>query len=99
LEKNLNRIGGLVSIARKAGYVVIGKDNLAIYTKKLYLLLVDKTAGSSLSREMKFLSENRNIPILEVENLGTLVGIENCKAIGIKNKAISESIEKCVKGE
>lgn len=99
LEKNLNRTKGLVGLARKAGYVIIGRDNLVKYTKKLYLLIVDKTAGSSLLREMRFLSENRNLPLLEVENLADLVGIENCKAVGVKNKAMSESIEKSVKGE
>lgn len=95
----MNRTKGLVGLARKAGYVIIGRENLVKYTKKLYLLIVDKTAGSSLLREMKFLSENRNLPLLEVENLADLVGIENCKAVGVKNKAMSESIEKSVKGE
>ena len=95
----MNKIQGLISIARKAGFVIIGKEKLAIYTKKLYLLLIDKSAGNSLLREMKFLSENRDIPLREIENLAELVSIENCKAIGLKNKALSESIEKCVKGE
>ena len=95
----MNKIQGLISIARKAGSVIIGKEKLATYTKKLYLLLIDKSAGNSLLREMKFLSENRDIPLLEIENLAELVSIENCKAIGLKNKALSESIEKCVKGE
>ena len=95
----MNKIQGLISIARKAGFVIIGKEKLATYKKKLYLLLIDKSAGNSLLREMKFLSENRDIPLLEIENLAELVSIENCKAIGLKNKALSESIEKCVKGE
>lgn len=95
----MNKIQGFISIARKAGFVIIGKEKLATYTKKLYLLLIDKSAGNSLLREMKFLSENRDIPLLEIENLAELVSIENCKAIGLKNKALSESIEKCVKGE
>ena len=95
----MNRLKGLISIARKAGFVIIGKDNLTSYRKKLYLVLLDKTAGNSLLREMNFISENRNIPILEVENLAEVVGIENCKVIGLKNKAMSENIEKCLKGE
>ncbi len=70
----MNKIQGLISIARKAGFVIIGKEKLATYT-------------------------NRDIPLLEIENLAELVSIENCKAIGLKNKALSESIEKCVKGE
>ncbi len=96
----MEKISGLISIARKAGYVIIGQDNLSDYDKKMYLLLMDKNAGSSLSREMKFISEKKKIPLFQVENLGKLVSIENCKAIGIKNKAISENIIECLlKGE
>lgn len=95
----MTKINGLISIARKAGYVIIGKDNLMDYQKKLYLLLIDKSAGNSLLREMKFLSSKREIPLLEVENLNEMVAIENCKAIGLKNKSMSENIMMCLKGE
>lgn len=95
----MNRLKGLISIARKAGFVIIGKDNLSVYKKKLYIILVDKSAGNSLLREMNFLSEKREVPVLEVENLAEMVGIDNCKVIGLKNKAMSDSIEKCLKGE
>ncbi len=95
----MNKIKGLISIARKAGYVIIGKDNLMDYKKKLYLLIVDNTAGDSLKREMKFISNSKKIPLLELDDLGEKVSIDNCKAIGLKNKAMSDSIEKCIKGE
>lgn len=95
-----NNIGGLISIARKAGYVIIGQNNLLGYDKKLFLILLDNTAGNSLSREMNFLSKNRDIPLIVLDKLAELAAIENCKVIGIKNKAISENIIKCLsKGE
>lgn len=95
----MNKIEGLIGIARKAGYAVVGGESLKNYTKKLYLVLLDKSAGNSLKREMQFLSNNRNVDLLEIENLGYLAGIENCKAIGIRNKVFSENIVKCLKGE
>ncbi len=95
----MNNIDGLIGIARKAGFVIIGGENLASYTKKLYLLIFDKSAGTSLKREMNFLAQKRQIEIIEVENLSKLVGVQNCKAIGIKNKAFSENIKKTIKGE
>jgi len=95
----LNKIDGLISIARKAGFVIIGQDNLKNYDKKLYLLLLDYTAGKSLSREIEFLSKTKNVPLFRVENQGEKVGIENCKTLGLKNKAISENISKILKGE
>ena len=95
----MNKLNGLISIAKKAGFVVVGGENLIGYGKKLYLLLMDKNAGNSLRREMNFLANNKKIPLQECENLADIVSIENCKAIGIKNKAMSENIEKCLKGE
>ena len=95
----MSSLEGLINIAKKAGFVIIGGENLSNYTKKLYLLILDNTAGNSLRREMQLLSSKRNLKILNVENLSKIVGIENCKAIGIKNKAFAENIEECLKGE
>ena len=92
-------LGGLISISRKAGYVIIGQDNLIGYDKKLYLILLDKTAGKSLVREIDFLSKKKNVQVLLVEDLGKILKIENCKVIGIKNKNLSDAIVKSVKGE
>ena len=99
LEKRLDKLKGLISIARKAGFCIIGQDNLKNYDKKLYLLLMDEKAGNSLAREMNFLSSTRQIPLLLIENLEDLTTIKNCKALGIKNKNISQSIQKEIKGE
>ena len=68
----MNNLSGIISIAKKAGYVIVGQDTLKGYDKKLFLLLMDKTAGKSLSREMNFLSKNKEIPIFEIENLPEL---------------------------
>ncbi len=93
------KIEELLSLARKAGYVIVGKDNLCGYSKKLFLLIMDKSAGNSLTREMNFISAQKNIPILIVDELAQKLKIQNCKAIGLKNKAMAENIEKCLKGE
>lgn len=94
----MRKVDGLISIARKAGFAIIGQDDLKCYNKKLYLILIDKTAGNSLRRESNFLSEKNNVPVIEYESLGKACGIENCKIVGIKNKAIGEKIWKILKG-
>ena len=93
----MTKISGLISIARKAGYVVIGQDNLSAHKQKLYLLLMCKSAGNSLVREMRHISNESQIPLLEVEELGKLIGIDNCKALGVKSKAFSDNIIKIIK--
>ncbi len=89
----LSDLKGLLSLARKAGYVVIGLENLMNYDKKLFLLLCDKSAGKSTQREMNFLAQKRALPLIFVEGLEEIVSIENCKAVGIRNKNFSEMIE------
>lgn len=95
----MKSVNGLLSIARKAGYCITGQDNLIGYEKKLYLILLDNKAGNSLCRNIKFFSSERNIPLIFVENLAQMVSIDNCKVVGIKNKALSESIAEYLKGE
>lgn len=95
----MDKISGLISIARKAGYCVIGQDNLKNYDKKLYLIMLDSTAGASVEREMNFLSNKKQIPLERIENLSKKIAIENCKVIAIKNKNFSENILKVLKGE
>ena len=99
LEKSLNKINGWLSIARKAGYCIIGQDKLLDYDKKLFLIVIDKVAGKSLEREMRHLSQEKNLPLIYVENLAQILGIENCKVVGIKNKSISEQLIESLKGE
>ena len=95
----MDKIKGLVSISRKAGYAVLGGENLLSYDKKLYLVMLDASAGKSLSREVNFYCKSRNLAPVVVENLSDLVGIENCKVVGIKNKKLAENIEGLLKGE
>lgn len=105
LDKKLNNdLKGLFSLSRKAGYTVIGLENLLKYEKRLYLLIVDESAGKSLMREMNFLSNKRQIPLAVLPEVEKMIGIQNCKAIGIKNKKFTELIsdkiqEKNNKGE
>lgn len=92
----MSDLKGLISIARKAGYVVIGLDNLKVYTQKLYLIVIDETSGKGLRREANFLAEKRNVTLAIVKNVDDYIGIENCKIIGIKNKNFSEMILKAI---
>ena len=95
----MKTLNGIINICRKAGYPIIGGENIKNNPHKMYLILIDKSSGNSLKREINYLLVSRNIPYLEVEGLANMVGIENCKAVAIKNKALSDEILKMIKGE
>ena len=83
---------GYINIAHKAGYLIIGGDKLDGYKQKLYLVLIDKSAGKASQKIANRLKEN-NIEILWVENLPELCDIKTCKILGIKNKDLSVNIK------
>ena len=95
----MKTLNGIINICRKAGYLIIGGENIKNNPHKMYLILIDKSSGNSLKREINYLSVSRKIPFLEVEELANMTGIENCKAVAIKNKALSDEILKMIKGE
>lgn len=88
-----NKLSGYLNICRKANYLIIGRDKLENYNKKLFLVLYDIKAGKS-TLKIAQASKNKGIMTIAIEKLGTLVGIENCKIIAIKNKQLSQIIEK-----
>ena len=91
----IEKIKGYLNISRKAGYLIVGGETLEDYKKKLFLVLYDKTAAKNTLKVVAKIKE-RGIKVLEIENLSNLCSIDNCKIIGIKNKNISEIIEKII---
>lgn len=90
------RISGYLNISRKAGYLIAGGEKLKDYNKKLYLVLYDVSAQKNT---MKIVEEikNKNISVFAVDGLAEMVGIKNCKLIGLKNKDLSEIISSLLK--
>ncbi len=87
------KVKSYLGLARNGGYVILGSDKLKSYDKKLYLVLVDQTAGHNSKKIAEKISE-RNIPVRVIQNLEELSSIQNCKILGIKNKGFCEVILK-----
>lgn len=88
---NIDKIKGYLNIAKKAGYVIIGGEKLENYNKKLYLVIYDKSAQKNTLKIVEKIKD-KDIKTIELENLETLININNCKIIGIKNKNLSDII-------
>jgi hypothetical protein len=88
----IQKIKGYLSIANKAGYLIIGSENLKGYNKKLYLVLADIDGGKSLIKIANNLKEKTQNEVYFLENIENLVSIPNCKIVGIKNLGLSNQI-------
>ena len=87
-----DKLDSYISLAFKAGYVIAGSDELEKYDKKLYLVLLNKSAGKS-ARKIYDRLVAKGIEGREVDSLSAVNGKEY-KLIGIKNKGLSEQITK-----
>lgn len=94
---NREKIKSYLGISHKAGYLIIGADNLKNYNKKLYLILVDKNISNTLQKVINKFEGQIQVEI--IENLNELVEIENCKIVGIKNYGLANEIIKNIRGE
>lgn len=92
----MSKVQGYLNIAQKAGYIIWGGDILEKYNKKLYLVLYDLNAKKSTQKIITKLKQ-KEIDVVEVANLGNLVGKPNCKVLGIKNKSLSDQIKLLLK--
>lgn len=88
-----DKIKGLLNICRKANYLIIGGEKLEQYNKKFYLVLYDLACGKNTLKLIDKL-KNKSCQLLAVEALDDLVSIKNCKICAIKNKKLSENIQK-----
>lgn len=93
------KIKGYISIAKKAGYLIVGVDNLKNYNKKLYLVLADQESGKNLQKIAISLNEQTKNQVYFVRNLETLSNLYNCKILGVKNLGISNQIIKLLRSE
>lgn len=87
----ITKLQGYFNMSHKAGYLIIGSDALKSYTKKVYLIVYDKSAQKNTLKVVEKFKE-KEINIIEVDNLEELTSIKNCKIIGLKNKNLSDLI-------
>ena len=99
--QNINKINGLINIANKAGYLIIGSDALKGYNKKLYLLLYSLDIGKNTEKIVNAIKLNPNCVVYGIDSIDfcKIVSVTNCKIVGLKNKGISEEIIKYLRGD
>ena len=97
---NINKAKGYLNLAKSGGYVIFGTDNLKGYTHKLYLVIFREDGGKTIEKALDRLKVLNIEQIqLSIEDFNLLVGTQNCKILGIKNKGLSVQIIKNLRGE
>ena len=93
---NLNTLG----LAYRAGFVVIGQNNIIkqIKKQKLEVVIIDKEISESTKRNLFAKCENNHVEIIEISNeedsLAKSLGKNKVQAIAITDENFSELIFK-----
>lgn len=84
---------GLLSIARKGNFAVIGLDNIKKLKRKYPLILLCTSAGENLKKEANFFRGKFEANLIEVDDLADLIQIGNCKIVLVNNLGIANSLK------
>lgn len=100
---NKAKILGLIGISAKAGKVVSGTDACIeeITRKKCSLIIVSEEASEKTKKNFKYYADKYNIPIVifgNIEELSHSIGKRNRAIICIKEKNLSNEIQKNING-
>ncbi len=89
-----NKISAYLGFAMKANKVIFGFDNLKKYDKKLYLIIICKSANDKYNQFSLEKKKITNCDVYKTNNilLDDLIFKSNCKIIGIKNKELATAI-------
>ena len=83
-----------VGLARKAGDVLFGQDNILSARNAPYLVMVSvNEASQNLNKKIYNFIANKNIKLIKFsDSLDKYLGTQNCKVIGITNRELAEKV-------
>lgn len=88
-----SKVETYIGFAIKKGSVVFGCDNIAVYRKKVYLLLVTRSLSTNSLAVMQAVADKRSCKLLTIDDYDILTK-RNCKALAVCDKSLSDAIIK-----
>lgn len=85
---------GLLRIARKAGLLIIGYDNIIKTKKPVYLLITAKNVSERTKKNILQLDKERIDTNLDKIELGALFGAGEVALTGVTDEKLAENIKK-----
>ena len=88
------KIEGYLNIAKKAGYLLIGGENIKnaiLHNRKIFLVIYDPSIQNNSLKIIRKVEE-LSIPTKSLKDLSSYIKIYNCKILALKNKKLSDII-------
>ena len=88
----MGKIDVYIGFAIKSGKILFGIDNVKLSRKRIYLLLLCRTASDNLKKEAYRFAENKNIQLFETEEtIESLTHKNNCKLAAILDENLAKA--------
>lgn len=88
-----SKIAAYLNLARKSNNLIIGTENLKKYNKKLYLIILTKTAGKTAEAVAQKQKERTQCEVVaENIDLAEILNINNCQIVALKNKGFADMV-------
>ncbi len=90
-----------IGLARKAGAVLFGIDNIISSRKPVHLILLSESeASENLVKKVNGFLANKNIKLISLKyTLDSILGTQNCKVIGLTNLELSKKVYSLINKE
>ena len=88
-----SKIAAYLNLARKSSNLIIGTENLKKYGKKLYLVVLGKTAGKTAGVVAQKQKERTGCEVVVADiDLAGILNINNCQIVALKNKGFADMV-------
>ena len=99
----INRVYGLMGISAKAGKVISGAEIVLkeMLKNKIYFVIVAEDASENTKKNIRLHCDRQQIHMAiwgDIRNNSKAIGKQNRAVIGIKDKNLSEAIQKVICG-
>lgn len=92
----MNEISKYINLAKKAGAVIYGIDNI-VKNKNVQLILLCPTSSQNLVSKTESFATRKNIKLIKLQNeLDSIINTTNCKVIGLTNLQLATQIVKII---
>lgn len=93
MERN-SKIFTYLGFAIRARKVALGNTAVSVCKKRIYLLILCKSAAKNTRHEAENLAQKRNLPLVLLEDLQSYVGKENCKICAVLDAHLAQAVLK-----
>lgn len=87
-----SKTASYLGFARRCGKLTLGVGGVGTLKRGVFLLVADGSVAKNSRKEIEKLQKKFSCPLLFVENLGDMVGKDDCKLAAVRDENLAKAI-------